>query len=109
MINDKKETQSCKKENYKIKLIKSGIPSITNFEDRNNNSNIICSSMAHLNTANNIFSKYSKNNKSNYIYKNASKKKFETNKKEIIPNANSKNIKILNNYDNNSYNQISVK
>ena len=108
MINDKKETQSCKKENYKIKLIKSGIPSITNIEDRNNNSNIICSSMAHLNTANNIFSKYSKNNKSNYIYKNASKKKFETSKKEVIPNANSKNIKILNNYDNNSYNQISV-
>ena len=107
--NEKKETQSYKKANCKKRIIKSGLASInSNMEDKNKNSNILCSSMAHLNTANNILSKYAKNNKSSYIYKNVSKKKLETEKKEIISNINPKNNKKLYNHDNMSYNQTSV-
>lgn len=89
--NQIKETQSYKKANSKIRIIKSDISS--KIDNKNNKSNILCNSMAQLNYNSNLQSQDILNkNKikyNNHIYKNNSKKKIEL--------------------DNNSYNQVPLK
>ena len=101
----KKETQSYKKSNSKIRIIKSGIPSFSsNIENTNNN--VLCSSTTHLNSNRNLHSTKSSsnmnifvsknNNNNNFIYKNSSTRKLDTNNYNILSNAIENNIKKLN-------------
>ena len=116
---NKKETQSYKKTNSKIHIIKSVIPSFTsNIE--NNDNNLLYTSTANLNTKVNLHSTKSSNNmnivtnkyninNNDYVYKNSSTRKLEANNYEILSNTTQNNIKKLNAMSNKTSNNNLLK